>query len=910
MKVPASIQLALCGLVCIALTLASWQYAVSLEEASIRKGTQEIAEAFVQDAGITFNYTQDNLLRAVERLTTNDNLTADFIELEAKLFLKDTPALTSFVWINSKNVIEWISPPQFQSAWLGRDLGAAPYFATYIDEVRARGLNLCLGVFFSENEKLNFGLHAPMSIDGQYLGLVGGEFDASRFFQLDQSLFDNVHIIVTSGDTEVFRQGGSDFDAANPFYFKTIGTVGNAAFEFEVIPTDAYIASHRTRLPVGILVFGLLLTVLTLWCHYQFIVISRTSEKLLRQSMALSQTADAMFIHDNDLNIIDFNQAALDMFGYSSDELRSLPIANLSDDSIASGATTSAWQTFTKTAEAPARFMPCRTKSGEIITLSISNAPLRDDNGEAIGIVSMARDITDQLINSHKVKVSERQLAEAQHVAQIGSWERDLKTEKIEWSPQIYRLLEVQNTTDPLTLEQILPKIHEEDRDIFLSKLRVTPDSEERSECTVRLLKKEGPTKHVHVISTIFFDDDGVPIRRTGTAQDVTQKHELEEQLRHSERLKSLGQLTGGVAHDFNNILGIISNTARIIEMDADEPTQPRSKENIERILKAVGRAAELTNQLLSFSRKQSLSPRNIDTKSFIEELAVILRRTLGDGITIRSNVETDSWAVYADEPQLNNAILNLALNARDAMNGSGLMTLDVKNIDFATQADTSSQDIRPGDYISIAVSDNGVGMTEDVIEKAFEPFFTTKGVGEGSGLGLSMVYGFANQSGGSAVIETEATLGTTVTLYIPAIKDHAPKSPDGRAKMAMPRSDQRTLLIVEDQIDLKNVTGEIIQRLGFKTFLAGDGNEARSIASATPHIDVALLDVVLPGDLNGIELAPLLRQSHPEMKIVFTTGYASESVLSRLETIEHNGVYKKPLDVDALMMMLNELFE
>lgn len=910
MKVPTLIQLAVCGLLCVALTLGSWQYAISLEEESIRKGTEEIAEAFVQDAEITFNYTQDNLLRALERFTKSNNLSTNFIELEADLFLRDTPALTSFVWIDSNGVMQWISPQKFQSAWVGRNLGAAPHFAAYIETVRARDTNLSLEVFTSENGNLNFGLHAPISFGDEYMGLIGGEFDASRFFQLEQSLFENIEVIVFSGDTEIFRQGGGNFTTDNSFNYKTKGSIGNVVFDFEVVPTDAYIASSRTRLPNGILVVGLLLSTLILWSHHQFTVIQRTTAISKRQAMALNQTADAMIIHDNELNIVDFNQAALNMFGYSARELRSLSIQSLSGDSGDTETSELAWRTFTVANATSGQVMLCRTKSDKLISLSISNAPLKDDTGETIGTVSIARDVTDQLANRRKVEVSERQLAEAQSVAQIGSWERDLTTERIEWSPQIYRLLDVQEGTGPLTLEQILPKIHPDDHELFLSKLRVTDDSEERSECTVRLLTEHGQTKYVHVISTVFFDEDGRPVRRTGTVQDVTQKHELEEQLRHSERLKSLGQLTGGVAHDFNNILGIISNTTRIIEMDADEHTQSSTRENTKRIMKAVDRAAELTNQLLSFSRKQCLSPHTIDTKVFFDEITVILQRTLGKDINVKTNVETNSWAVYADEAQLSNAILNLALNARDATNGPGLVTLDIKNTKFETLKDVPSQDMKPGGYIRIAVSDNGAGMNDEVIEKAFEPFFTTKGIGEGSGLGLSMVYGFANQSGGSAIIESEQNVGTTIALYIPAVKNSTPNLTSDDVEMTKPRSDQRTLLIVEDQIDLQDVTGEIIRRLGFNTLLASDGREARSIAEATPHIDLALLDVVLTGNLNGIELAPILRQSHPQMKIMFTTGYASESTLSSLESIENSGVFKKPLDVDALMVRLNELFD
>ncbi len=581
------------------------------------------------------------------------------------------------------------------------------------------------------------------------------------------------------------------------------------------------------------------------------------------------------------------------MVGYSLAELQTHTGYELSASPEDEAASRAAIATLKQTGFCDDAEITYRRKDGSTININATMWKILDENGEHFQTISMLKDNTAR-------KRAEDRLEEAQRIAQVGGWDLDLTTNAMTWSPEMYRLNDLAPSEKPYTYEKFCEHLHPDDRDDHERERKESTAAHTPFNRVSRMILRDGSVKHFQFITHTTFDTNNRPVRRSGTLQDVTQQKELEERLRHSEHLQSLGQLTGGVAHDFNNILGIVSSTAHFIQMDRKDDSF--IDQNMDRILRAVTRGAGLTDKLLSFSRKQRLDAKDIETKPFITELGKILERTIGRNIRLDINVAPDAWAVHADENQLTNAILNLALNARDAISESGHLTIDIKNVLFTADDNLPNEDIEAGDYVAITVSDNGCGMPADVLDKAFEPFFTTKDVGKGSGLG--------EQSNGAATIRSELGVGTHVTLYLPGKQVEATARKIRSAPAVSSAQDKYTVLVVEDQPELRLVTDQIIRRLGYKTLLAGNAEDALAIANNTPGLDAAFLDVLLPGGANGTELAEQLRETHPDLKIIFTTGYAAQDVLDRLDNFEHSGVFRKPLEVsdlaDTLITILN----
>ena len=353
------------------------------------------------------------------------------------------------------------------------------------------------------------------------------------------------------------------------------------------------------------------------------------------------------------------------------------------------------------------------------------------------------------------------------------------------------------------------------------------------------------------IVATKFpvFDAGGNTVGIGTFYIDVTEQRHTETQLRQAQKMEAVGQMTGGVAHDFNNLLGIILGNAQLLENKLKED---KAAKLLRPVIQATRRGAELTSRLLAFSRQQPLNPQALDIGELCIEMTGLLRRTLGETVEIDLRIGELSPA-RADSGQLENALLNLALNARDAMPAGGKLTIEMGNVTLTGADMDGHRDGQPGDYVALKVSDNGTGMAPDVVEHVFEPFFTTKEVGAGSGLGLSMVYGFAQQSGGHVTIESEAGQGTTVALYLPrAAAEDARREAMGEA---IPRGRGETILVVEDEPDLRQVTVQQLEDLGYKTLQAPDGPLALEVLADNSGIDLLLSDVVLPGGMNGPEM-------------------------------------------------------
>ncbi len=377
----------------------------------------------------------------------------------------------------------------------------------------------------------------------------------------------------------------------------------------------------------------------------------------------------------------------------------------------------------------------------------------------------------------------------------------------------------------------------------------------------------DGETRLLHIRYLPYREADGEVCGFLTLVEDITEKRLTAEQLTRSQRLQAVGQLTGGVAHDFNNLLAVIQGNAEFLGDTLE------NNKHLDAIGRASARGAELTQRLLAFSRQQPLRPEIIDVASSVFGMESLLRRTLGESIAITVSAAPDMWTALADPGQVENSLLNLALNARDAMPGGGTLTIECANVRLDAGYVAANPDVQPGDYVLISVSDTGSGMAPEILERIFEPFFTTKDVGEGSGLGLSMVYGFAQQSRGHVKMYSEVGAGTTAKLYVPRAENVAEH--DGGTD-DMPRGQGEVILVLEDDPDVRSLAVGLLTDLGYTVFEAADADAAETTLSRIGRVDVVLSDVVLPGGVSGPEFVAKAVAQNPGTRVLFMSGYTA----------------------------------
>jgi signal transduction histidine kinase/CheY-like chemotaxis protein len=401
------------------------------------------------------------------------------------------------------------------------------------------------------------------------------------------------------------------------------------------------------------------------------------------------------------------------------------------------------------------------------------------------------------------------------------------------------------------------------------------------------------------------------PMRDGGfvlTVADITERVRAEAHLRSAQRMQAIGQLSGGIAHDFNNLLAVVLGNLELASarLEAGHPIRDR----LDRAVWAAKRGAALTHQLLAFARRQPLMAKPTDLAAMLGEMADLLRRTLGEQIELKilteaGLTEAGLWPAMADPAQVESAVLNLAINARDAMPQGGRLTIAVANA--AIDRPSATPDLAAGDYVVIAVTDTGTGMAPDVAARAFEPFFTTKAAGKGTGLGLAMVFGLAKQSGGHAQIESAPGKGTTVRVFLPRAAQQSPAPGEaGAAGGTVPRGSGR-VLIVEDEPGVRDILAAILNDLGYSVLTARDGAAAlRALEAEAGSVDLALIDVVLPGGMSGREVAQRLAERHPGVRTLFMSGYSEEAVQDATpgETVALIG---KPFDRERLARLVAE---
>ena len=390
--------------------------------------------------------------------------------------------------------------------------------------------------------------------------------------------------------------------------------------------------------------------------------------------------------------------------------------------------------------------------------------------------------------------------------------------------------------------------------------------------------------------------------------RDVSEQRSTEEALRQAQKMEAIGQLTGGIAHDFNNLLTGIIGSLDIVRRRIAAGRHGDVDRFIDAAVTSANRAAGLTHRLLAFSRRQSLDLKPIDVNRLVTSIEDLLRRTLGEQMEFQTDLHGELWTAEVDPNQLETALLNLAINARDAMPQGGRLTITTRNTRIEDSYARRHEELAPGEYIAIAVTDTGTGMTQEVIDRAFDPFFTTKPIGQGTGLGLSMVYGFAKQSRGHVRIRSEIGEGTTVTLYLARSRgDAVEEGAEDLAETAARALAGETVLVVEDDAAVRLLVTEVLGDLGYQALDAIDGKSALPILQSKQRIDLLVTDVGLPG-LNGRQLAEIARQSRPGLKVLFITGYAEDAAIRGDFLAPGMEFMSKPFALDALAAKMREM--
>ncbi|KGJ66145.1 PAS domain S-box protein [Bradyrhizobium diazoefficiens] len=579
---------------------------------------------------------------------------------------------------------------------------------------------------------------------------------------------------------------------------------------------------------------------------------------------------DAIITKSLDGTITTWNSAAERVFGYSADEAvgRSIDIIMPDDqrDDVAENLAR------TRNGEVIDQQETVRLhKSGQPIDVVLSQVPLRSTEGKIIGASKVARDVTER---KRAEMALNREIEERQRIFET-SQDLILVTDGfgnfIQVSPSVKDILGF--SPDDMVGHSAIEFIHPDDLEKTRSEMRAARRGAVKRSFEARYYHYDG-----HEVTLNWMGTWSEPVRRHFfIGRDLTEKQAAEAQLRQVQKMDSIGQLTGGVAHDFNNVLTVITGTIGILaDAVADRPELAAITKLID---DAAERGAQLTKHLLAFARKQPLQPREIDVNALTLEAAKLLHPTLGEQITIMPQLTEDAWPTLVDPGQLSTAILNLALNARDAMPDGGTLVLETRNVFLDDGYASMNPDIVAGNYVMIAVSDTGTGIPADLIERVFDPFFTTKEVGKGTGLGLSMVFGFVKQSGGHIKIYSEEGHGTSVKIYLP--RSTGVQETEFEALQNAPvAGGSEKILIVEDDALVRQYVVTQIKSLGYAALEAANAADALTIIDADKDIDLLFTDVIMPGAMNGRQLADEAARRRPDLKTLFTSGYTENAIV------------------------------
>ena len=536
----------------------------------------------------------------------------------------------------------------------------------------------------------------------------------------------------------------------------------------------------------------------------------------------------------------------------------------------------------------------------ETIFVTSSWIPLIGPTGSPDRILTLAVETTERKRQEDRLRSSEARLARAQSMANLGSWDQDLESGELQLSEGACRILGIPLEESRTTMETLFFRVHPEDRASVRETIQNAPARRQCSQIEHRIILSDGTERFVRQYTELLGDgaDRG---RLLGTVQDVTEYKHLEEKFLRAQRLEGIARLAGGVAHDFNNLLVVINGYAHMIlsELKAEDPLRDRAQE----IINAGNRAAALTGQLLAVSRNQITRPRVINLDSLLTNLEKMLRRLIREDIELKQDLAPELWRVKADPDKIEQVIMNLVVNARDAMPKGGVLTIGTSNVEVGKQEVKGFSELTAGRYVSLTVTDTGTGMTAETKRRVFEPFFTTKPVGEGTGLGLSMVYGIVKQHGGEVSFYSELGLGTTFKIYWPAT-DQPSEATVSPERPPISHTGNETILLAEDDENVRKLVWQMLLKQGYKVLVTGRTSDALDMANKHDGpIDLLLTDVVLP-QMSGPELAEQVVALRPGIKVVFMSGYPG------VITSPSAFFLQKPFEIETLAQILRQVLD
>jgi PAS domain S-box-containing protein len=520
---------------------------------------------------------------------------------------------------------------------------------------------------------------------------------------------------------------------------------------------------------------------------------------------------------------------------------------------------------------------PVVARSGKEHLIEWHNTVLEDEAGTVIGTLSSGIDVTERNQAIEALRTAEERVRFALTSANVGIWDMDYTTGVLQWSETLEAHYGLGPGTFGGTFEEFIALTHPDDRQSLLDAVGVAMKGGRDFIVENRALWSDGTVRWLTGAGRIIVDASGSPVRGVGISLDVTERHKLEAQFQQAQKMEAVGRLAGGVAHDFNNLLTVILGYCEFMLGDM-APDDPRLKDVAE-VQKAGQSAAALTKQLLAFSRKQIIEPVLLDLNTVISELRPMLGRLIGEDVRVLLGLRAGSHPVIADRGQIEQIVLNLAVNARDAMPGGGTLTIETANVDLDEHYAHDHFAVAAGPYVALTVSDTGTGMSPEVQARLFEPFFTTKEVGKGTGLGLATVHGIVSRSGGTVNVYSEVGKGTSFKVYFPRANG-GEEAVELQAPVARTRGGPETILIVEDAEGLRELTRRLLERQGYTVLAAANANEALSLFEANPSIDLLLTDVVMPG-ASGPELTRQLVERRPGLKVLYMSGYTEETIVN-----------------------------
>jgi PAS domain S-box-containing protein len=529
--------------------------------------------------------------------------------------------------------------------------------------------------------------------------------------------------------------------------------------------------------------------------------------------------------------------------------------------------------------------------------------------GNAQAVLLHVRDVSERKRAAEALKQSEASLAAAQQIAHLGSWELDFGNsgksgrEQLRWSDEMYRIFGLEPGQAAVSPEACFQFVHPEDHERVKEALRLACENKGSYDIEHRIVRPDGTERVVREQAEFVLDGDGRPMQMRGIVMDVTDRKQLE-----SQKMDAIGQLAGGVAHDFNNLLTVIHGHASLLLRDTSlsEPAGRSARQ----IAQAVERAAGLTRQLLAFSRRQVMQSRRLDLNSVVSNMTRMLGRILGEDVSLQLNFSTEPAFIHADISMIEQVLLNLAVNARDAMPKGGRLAVKISTVSVTARPQMAHPESRPGDFVCLSVSDNGCGIEPAILPRIFEPFFTTKEVGKGTGLGLATVYGIVKQHQGWIEVTSEPGHGAAFDVYLP-VCDAEDNVGDDKPDEETVQGGRETILVVEDEMPVRELVCAILRNHGYNVLQAESGTKAvKAWPRMRDKVELLLTDLVMPDQINGRELADQLQRDKPSLKVIYTSGYSADVVGRDFFAQPGLRYLQKPYEPQKLALMVRECLD